>query len=120
MSHKEIAEKLEIQVKAQALRAKEAGSSRVCLGAAWRNVKDNEEFEQVLDMLIVIPHPQSDHHHSNKEYKRMRDFAQIKGKGVITKEIAHIGLDALNVDQYGLDEMDNRILTTIIDKFGGG
>jgi len=49
-----------------------------------------------------------------------RDFAQIKGTGIIDTAIAKYALDALNVDEYGLDEMDNRILTTIIDKFKGG
>jgi len=57
---------------------------------------------------------------ANALLRRMRDFAQIKGNGVIDKKIALYGLDALNVDEYGLDEMDNRILLTIIDKFGGG
>ena len=50
----------------------------------------------------------------------MRDFAQIKGNGSITIVIAKYALKALNVDAYGLDEMDNKILTTIIDKFKGG
>jgi Holliday junction DNA helicase RuvB len=57
---------------------------------------------------------------ANALLRRMRDFAQIKGDGSITKEIAVYGLKALNVDEYGLDEMDNRILTTIIHKFKGG
>ena len=52
--------------------------------------------------------------------RRIRDFAQIKGDGSINKEIAQFGLNALNVDEGGLDEMDNRILTTIIEKFKGG
>ena len=52
--------------------------------------------------------------------RRVRDFAQIKGNGKITIEIAQFALKALNVDTYGLDEMDNKILTTIIDKFKGG
>jgi holliday junction DNA helicase RuvB len=52
--------------------------------------------------------------------RRTRDFAQIKGDGTITKEIAQIALTALDVDQNGLDEMDNRILSTIINKFKGG
>jgi Holliday junction DNA helicase RuvB len=50
----------------------------------------------------------------------VRDFAQIKGNGKITIEIAKFALQALNVDTYGLDEMDNKILLTIIDKFKGG
>ncbi len=57
---------------------------------------------------------------ANALLRRMRDFAQIKGNGTIDTKIAHFGLSALNVDQYGLDEMDNKILTTIIDKFNGG
>jgi Holliday junction DNA helicase RuvB len=56
----------------------------------------------------------------NNLLRRTRDFAQIKGKGRITLEIAKMALTALNVDQNGLDEMDNRILMTIIEKFKGG
>ena len=50
----------------------------------------------------------------------MRDFAQVKGSGRIDTEIARFALEALNIDRYGLDEIDNKILGTIIDKFGGG
>jgi Holliday junction DNA helicase RuvB len=57
---------------------------------------------------------------ANALLRRMRDFAQIKGNGTINLEIAQFGLEALNVDDYGLDEMDNKILTTIIEKFKGG
>ncbi|MFV0531448.1 MAG: Holliday junction branch migration DNA helicase RuvB [Flavobacteriales bacterium] len=57
---------------------------------------------------------------ANALLRRVRDFAQIKGDGTIDKKIAQFGLNALNVDQNGLDEMDNRILSTIIDKFKGG
>ncbi len=57
---------------------------------------------------------------ANLLLRRVRDFAQIKGSGVIDLEIARIALLALNVDKNGLDEMDNRILLTIIDKFKGG
>jgi len=57
---------------------------------------------------------------ANRLLRRTRDFAEIKGKGTITKEIVHIALAALEVDEYGLDEMDKRILLTIIDKFNGG
>jgi Holliday junction DNA helicase RuvB len=57
---------------------------------------------------------------ANNLLRRTRDFAQIKGNGTITVEIAQIALAALDVDQNGLDEMDNRILTTIIQKFKGG
>ncbi|PTX63850.1 Holliday junction DNA helicase subunit RuvB [Kordia periserrulae] len=57
---------------------------------------------------------------ANALLRRVRDFAQIKGNGTIDIEIARFSLKALNVDAYGLDEMDNRILSTIIDKFKGG
>ena len=57
---------------------------------------------------------------ANLLLRRVRDFAQIKGNGHISLEIAQYGLGALNVDAHGLDEMDNRILTTIIGKFKGG
>ncbi|HOG20871.1 MAG TPA: Holliday junction branch migration DNA helicase RuvB, partial [Salinivirgaceae bacterium] len=57
---------------------------------------------------------------ANALLRRVRDFAQVKGSGVIDKEISIYALEALNIDQHGLDEMDNRILTTIIDKFSGG
>jgi Holliday junction DNA helicase RuvB len=50
----------------------------------------------------------------------VRDFAQVKGSGTITLDIAKYALSALNVDKNGLDEMDNRILSTIIEKFKGG
>ncbi len=56
----------------------------------------------------------------NSLLRRVRDFAQIKGDGSIDLEISHTALTALSVDQHGLDEMDNRLLTTIIDKFKGG
>jgi Holliday junction DNA helicase RuvB len=57
---------------------------------------------------------------ANALLRRVRDFAMVKGTGVITKEITQLALGALNVDKYGLDEMDNKILTTIISKFNGG
>jgi Holliday junction DNA helicase RuvB len=57
---------------------------------------------------------------ANRLLRRIRDFAQVKGEGKVTREIAHVGLTALEVDERGLDDMDKRILTTIIDKFGGG
>src|SRR5690554_223859 len=57
---------------------------------------------------------------ANALLRRIRDFAQIKGTGKIDIAIAKYGLDALNVDAHGLDEMDNKILSTIIDKFKGG
>jgi len=57
---------------------------------------------------------------ANALLRRVRDFAQIKGNGNITIEITEISLEALNVDQNGLDEMDNKILSVMIDKFNGG
>jgi len=57
---------------------------------------------------------------ANLLLRRVRDFAQIKGSGVVDYEITQIALAALNVDQHGLDEMDNKILSTIIEKFRGG
>jgi Holliday junction DNA helicase RuvB len=57
---------------------------------------------------------------SNALLRRVRDFAQIKGDGTIDLKIAHYALNALNVDENGLDEMDNKILTAIIEKFKGG
>jgi len=57
---------------------------------------------------------------ANGLLRRMRDFAQVKGNGTVDLEIARFGLKALNVDEYGLDDMDNRILSTIIEKFKGG
>ena len=57
---------------------------------------------------------------ANLLLRRVRDFAQIKGDGTITLDIAKFALEALNVDANGLDEMDNRILMTIIEKFKGG
>jgi len=57
---------------------------------------------------------------ANNLLRRTRDFAQIKGEGRITQEIANIALTALEVDDNGLDDMDNRILNTIIKKFNGG
>jgi holliday junction DNA helicase RuvB len=57
---------------------------------------------------------------ANALLRRVRDFAQVRGSGKIDLEITKYGLKALNIDQHGLDEMDNRILTAIIEKFGGG
>jgi len=57
---------------------------------------------------------------ANLLLRRVRDFAQIKGDGTITLPITQVALTALNVDKHGLDEMDNRILSTIIEKFKGG
>ena len=57
---------------------------------------------------------------ANALLRRVRDFAQVKGSGNITLDITQFALESLNIDKYGLDEMDNKILCTIIDKFGGG
>jgi len=56
----------------------------------------------------------------NALLRRVRDFAQVKGNGKIDLEITRFSLEALNIDKHGLDEMDNKILNTIIDKFKGG
>jgi len=56
----------------------------------------------------------------NALLRRVRDFAQVKGSGIIDMAITQYALDALNIDKHGLDEMDNKILSTIIDKFKGG
>jgi Holliday junction DNA helicase RuvB len=57
---------------------------------------------------------------ANALLRRVRDFAQVKGSGTIDMDIARFSLESLNIDKYGLDEVDNKILCTIIDKFGGG
>jgi Holliday junction DNA helicase RuvB len=57
---------------------------------------------------------------TNRLLRRTRDFAQVKGTGIITKDIARMALDALDVDKFGLDEMDKRIILTIIEKYNGG
>ena len=57
---------------------------------------------------------------ANALLRRVRDFAQVRGNGTIDLDIANVALTALNIDQYGLDEIDNKILNTIIDKFRGG
>ena len=57
---------------------------------------------------------------ANALLRRVRDFAQVKGNGRIDTKITKVALTALNIDQYGLDEIDNKILLTIIDKFRGG
>ncbi len=57
---------------------------------------------------------------ANALLRRVRDFAQVKGNGSIDLDIAQYALEALNIDRYGLDEIDNKILLTIIDKFKGG
>jgi len=57
---------------------------------------------------------------ANSLLRRVRDFAQVKGTGIIDLEITKYGLDALNIDAHGLDDMDNRILFTLVEKFNGG
>lgn len=57
---------------------------------------------------------------ANSLLRRVRDFALVKGSGYIDMEITRIGLEALNIDQHGLDQMDHKILLTLIDKFEGG
>jgi Holliday junction DNA helicase RuvB len=57
---------------------------------------------------------------ANALLRRVRDFAQVKGNGMIDTKITRVALTALNIDQYGLDEIDNKILLTVIDKFKGG
>jgi Holliday junction DNA helicase RuvB len=57
---------------------------------------------------------------ANRLLRRVRDFAQVRAEGIIDREVAEAALDLLDVDEYGLDEMDGRILKTIIEKFGGG
>ncbi len=57
---------------------------------------------------------------ANRLLRRCRDFAQVKGEGVVTMDIAKLTLEALEVDEAGLDDMDNKILLTLIDKFHGG
>ena len=57
---------------------------------------------------------------ANRLLKRVRDFAQVKYDGVITKEVANYALDLLDVDKYGLDHIDRNILLTMIERFGGG
>ena len=57
---------------------------------------------------------------ANRMLKRVRDYAQVRGDGKITREIASEGLSMLDVDELGLDRVDRTLLTTMIDKFGGG
>ncbi|MBQ7531257.1 MAG: Holliday junction branch migration DNA helicase RuvB [Paludibacteraceae bacterium] len=57
---------------------------------------------------------------ANALLRRVRDFAQVKGDGTVDLDIAQYALEALNIDTFGLDELDNKLLTTIIDKFRGG
>ena len=72
--------------------------------AAFENARRSRGTPRIANLLL----------------RRVRDFAQVKGDGNINFDIAHYALDQLNVDQHGLDEMDNRILSAIIEKFKGG
>jgi Holliday junction DNA helicase RuvB len=56
----------------------------------------------------------------NRLLRRVRDFAQVRASGTITLDVAHAGLKLLEVDEHGFDEVDRKLLRTIIDKFGGG
>jgi Holliday junction DNA helicase RuvB len=57
---------------------------------------------------------------ANRLLRRVRDYAQVRASGTITADVAHAGLKLLEVDEYGFDEVDRKLLRTIIDKFGGG
>ena len=57
---------------------------------------------------------------ANRLLKRIRDYAEVRHDGIISKEIAHAGLEMLDIDKYGLDEVDRKILITIIEKFDKG
>src|SRR5204862_6083856 len=57
---------------------------------------------------------------ANRLLRRVRDYAQVRATGTITLEVAHAGLKLLEVDEHGFDEVDRKLLRTIIDKFGGG
>ena len=76
-------------------------------------IKDDAAFE-IARRSRVTPRI------ANLLLRRVRDFAQIKGDGTITYDITQVALAALNVDKHGLDEMDNKILSTIVEKFKGG
>jgi Holliday junction DNA helicase RuvB len=73
-------------------------------GGAWEIAKRSRRTPRVANRLL----------------KRVRDYAEIKGKGKITKQIADTALSAFEIDKMGLDNMDRRIMETLIDKFGGG
>jgi Holliday junction DNA helicase RuvB len=82
---------------------------------------------QILDVpihddaaLVIASRSRGTPRIANAILRRVRDFAQVKGNGTIDADITEFSLKALNVDQHGLDEMDNKILNTIIDKFKGG
>ena len=72
----------------------------------------------MMKLLLKLPEEAGELHRiANALLRRVRDFAQVKGSGEIDLDITRYGLKALNIDQHGLDEMDNRILSVIIDKF---
>lgn len=95
---------------------------------------DHEVLERILRrsaaLLNVEIHPEAAHEIAmrsrgtpriaNALLRRVRDFAQVKGSGAIDPQIARYALEALNIDRYGLDEIDNKLLSTIIHKFKGG
>lgn len=95
---------------------------------------DHEVLERILQrsarLLHVKLHPEAGHEIAmrsrgtpriaNALLRRVRDFAQVKGSGDIDLAIANYALEALNIDSYGLDEIDNKLLSTIINKFNGG
>ncbi len=90
-------------------------------------VKIVERSSSILDVpitedaaLVIARRSRGTPRIANALLRRVRDFAQVKGSGRIDTKITEIALTALNIDQYGLDEIDNKILLTIIDKFRGG
>ena len=83
--------------------------------AALLNVKINAEAAHEIAMRS-----RGTPRIANALLRRVRDFAMVKGSGVIDPEIARYALEALNIDRYGLDEIDNKLLATIIHKFKGG
>ena len=77
-------------------------------------------LQRIIKRSAAILQVPIDDEAANALLRRVRDYAQVKGTGRIDLKIAHIALEALNIDRYGLDEIDNKILGTIIDKFNGG
>lgn len=87
----------------------------ICRSAAILDVPiDNDAADEIASRSRGTPRI------ANALLRRVRDFAQVQGSGRIDMQIARIALEALNIDKYGLDEIDNKILLTIIDKFSGG
>jgi Holliday junction DNA helicase RuvB len=87
----------------------------IARSAALLNVKINAEAAHEIAMRS-----RGTPRIANALLRRVRDFAMVKGNGAIDPEIARFALEALNIDQYGLDEIDNKLLDTIIHKFKGG